>query len=95
MFFSTTVIAENEEICPTNLSFNTEDNTEWNKLKVQPESVGENFVNIAINNAEKKSQHKYTKENIPTIKRLLEENCSLNFKIGGKIKVNFNIEIIL
>ena len=91
MFFSITVIAEDDEICPTNLSFNTEDNTEWNKLEVQPESLGENSIHIAMNNAEKKSLIKYVKENIPSIARLVKENCTPKFRIDGKIKVNFLI----
>ena len=94
MFFSMTVIADNEEICQMNLSFNTEDNTEWNKLEVKPESLGENSINIAMQNSEKKSLQRYIKEKIPTIKRILEEKCTFNFTIGGKIKVIFCIRLL-
>ena len=94
MFFSITVIAEDDEICSTNFSFNTEDNTEWNKLEVKPESLGENSIIIAITNSQKKSLQKYVNENFPTIKRFREEHCTLNFKIGGKIKVIFCIRLL-
>ena len=90
MFFSITVIAEDDEICPTNLSFNTEDNTEWNKLEVKLESLGESWVNIVMT-YERKSLQKYTRENIPTIRRLLKANCTLKFMVVGKIKVIFCI----
>ena len=66
-----------------NLSFNEEDNAEWNKLEVKPESLGENWINIAMD----KSLKKYTREHIPLFKRIQKEKCKLNFTIGGKIKV--------
>ena len=89
MLFSTTAIVENDEICSRDFSFNTEDYTEWENMKVQPESLGENWVNIDIKNPEEKDALKYAKENIPTIKRFLNKSCALYFTIGAKIKVIF------
>ena len=85
-FFSLTAISENDEIC-SNLSFDTEDNIQWNNMEVKTESVGENQIAIKIANSETRPFLKYAKKKIPTFKKLLEKNCTLI--IGARTKVSF------
>ena len=85
-FFSLTAISENDEIC-SNLSFDTKDNIQWNNMEVKTETVGENQIAIKIANSEIISAVKYTKEKIPTVKKLLAQNC--NLEVGGRTKVHF------
>ena len=75
-FFSLTAISENDEIC-SNLSFDTKDNIQWNNMEVKTETVGENQIAIKIANSETRPFLNYSKEKIPTFKKLLEKKCTL------------------